>query len=299
MINPTASWKTTPLTPVFGAIVEDVSLADVARTDGFFRLRALFEEHSALLFRGQDITDEDHLALARRFGTIEDRLADERTSDDAYKVPKVSNVRADGKLTAADDLHTLHLKANFLWHADSTFLPVPALTNILIGRVVTKSGGATELASTRAAWAAMPESLKARVRGRGIRHRYSHSRAQISPELAKLPMFHKWPDQHWKSVWTNPVNGKEALYIASHAFAVDGYDAAESAALLRELMEFCTQPDFTYSHSWQAGDVLIWDQRAVLHRGTPWPEDQPRTLSSLCVSASDADGLGTMHIMPQ
>lgn len=288
-------WNVKPLTPTFGVTVEGVALAEVAHDEQFDKLRALFEEHSALLFRGQEITDEDHLALANRFGPIEDRLADEREPDEAYQVPKVSNVLETGALTGEEDLHTLHLKSNFLWHADSTFLPVPALTNILIGRVVTQSGGATELASTRAAWAAMPAALKAKIEGRGIHHRYSHSRAKISPELAKLPMFHKWPDQHWNAVWTNPVNGREALYIASHAFAVDGYSEAESEALLEELMTFATQPQFAYSHFWQPGDVLIWDQRAVLHRGTPWPMEQPRTLSSLCVSVTEADGLGDMR----
>ncbi|MEM7520301.1 MAG: TauD/TfdA family dioxygenase [Pseudomonadota bacterium] len=289
-------WKTKPLTPAFGVEVEGVALAHATHDAGFDTLRALFEEHSALLFRSQEITDEDHLALARRFGPIEDRLADERGPDDDYVVPKVTNVLADGGVTQADDLHSLNLKANFLWHADSTFLPVPALTNILIGRVVTSTGGATELASTRAAWAAMPEGLRNRIKGRGIHHRYSHSRAQISPELAKLPMFHKWPDQHWSSVWTNPVNGREALYIASHAFAVDGYNSDQSRALLDELLAFVTRPDFTYSHQWQPGDVLLWDQRAVLHRGTPWPTEEPRTLSSICTSATEADGLSEMRI---
>ncbi len=303
------TFSTHPLTPAFGAIVEGAAhasttgsdpaglLAEVSGGAGFDALRALFETHSAVLFRGQEISDAQHMALARQFGQIEDRLADERKPGEAYEVPKVTNVRADDVL-AEDDLHTLHLKANFLWHADSTFLPVPALTNILIGRVVTTQGGATELASTRAAWAAMPETLKARIRGRGIWHRYSHSRAQISPELADLPMFHKWPDQHWNSLWTNPVTGQEALYIASHAYAVDGYDAQESAALLAELFAFCTQPQFTYSHRWEVGDVLIWDQRAVLHRGTPWPFEEPRTLSSLCVSVCEADGLDRMRMPP-
>ncbi len=298
MKGQSTAWKTTPLTPAFGVVVEGVALAEVAQGTGFEDLRDLFEEHSALLFPGQDISDADHLALANRFGPIEDRLADERKPEDAYEVPKVSNVLEDGALTEADSLKMLNLQANFLWHADSTFLPVPALTNILIGRVVTKSGGATELASTRAAWAAMPEPMKARIRGRGIHHKYSHSRAQISPELAKLPMFHKWPDQHWNAVWQNPVNGHEALYIASHAFLIDGYSAEESAALLDELMRFCTQPAFTYSHKWRTGDVLIWDQRAVLHRGTPWPADEPRTLSSLCVSVTEKDGLSAMRMEP-
>ena len=92
------------------------------------------------------------------------------------------------------------------------------------------------------------------------------------------------------------MNGREALYIASHAYRVDGYDEAEGAELLDELMEFCTQPEFTYSHQWEVGDVLIWDQRAVLHRGRPWPDNQARTLSSICCSVTDADGVATMRM---
>lgn len=288
--------QTKPLNPNFGVEVSGLDLNEVSVEILFPQLRALFEEHSALLFRGQDVTDDKHLELAQLFGPIEDRKADERKPGEAFEIPKVSNVQDDSTTTAEMDLKTLNLKANFLWHSDSTFLPVPALVNILIGRVVTSEGGATELASTRAAWAMMPEVLKEKVRGRGIWHRYSHSRRKISPELADLPMFNKWPDTHWNAVWENPINGREALYIASHAFAVDGYDAAEGEALLEELTAYCTQPAFVYSHKWSVGDVLLWDQRAVIHRGTPWPYEQPRTLSSICCSVTEADGLDRMRI---
>ncbi|MFW8636022.1 TauD/TfdA dioxygenase family protein [Cribrihabitans pelagius] len=288
--------QTKPLTPHFGVEVSGMALSDVSAGQNFAELRALFEEHSALLFRAQDISNAEHMALAQLFGPIEDRKADERKPGEKFEVPEVSNVQKDGSTSGEMDLHTLNLKSNFLWHSDSTFLPTPALTNILIGRVVTTEGGATELASTRAAWAAMPEALKAKIRGRGIWHRYSHSRRKISPELAELPMFNKWPDQHWNAVWPNPVNGREALYIASHSFKVDGYDETESQALLDELMAYCTQPEFTYSHQWAVGDVLIWDQRAVLHRGTPWPYEQPRTLSSICASVTEDDGIGSIRM---
>lgn len=289
-------FQTTPLTESFGLDVSGIALADVVPGGHFDELRALFETHSALLFRRQDFDDAAHLELARAFGPIEDRKADERKKGEAFEIPKVTNVRADSALEGDDGMHKLHLESNFLWHADSTFMPVPSLTNILTARVVTKTGGATELASTRAAWAAMPEAMKSRIRERGIWHHYSVSRAKISPELAKHPMFHKWPATHWKALWTNPVTGEDALYIASHAYQVDGYSEAESRALLDELMAFCTQPRFTYSHNWQVGDVLLWDQRAVLHRGTPWPYDEPRTLSSICCSVTKADGVEHMRL---
>lgn len=287
---------TTPLTDSFGVEVSGVPLADIAPSGCFDELRALFEDHSALLFREQDFSDEAHMELAHAFGPIEDRKADERKDGDAFEIPKVTNIRADSSLADDMDMHRLHLEANFQWHSDSTFMSRPALTNILTARVVSTEGGATELASTRAAWAAMPKAMRAKVRDRGIWHHYSVSRAKISPELAKHPMFNKWPAAHWRSLWTNPVNNRDALYIASHAYAVDGYDDADGAALLEELIDFCTQPQFTYAHDWRVGDVLIWDQRAVLHRGRPWPEDQPRTLSSICVSATDADGVEEMRL---
>lgn len=288
-----------PLNPNFGVEVRGIDLMEVTHDALFPEIRALFEEHSVLLFRGQELTPEKHLELASFFGPIEDREADERKPGGAFKIPEVSNVLDDGSTSGEMDLKTLNLKANFLWHSDSTFLPTPSLINILVGRVVTSEGGATELASTRAAWAEMPADLKARIQGRGIWHRYSHSRKKISEELAKLPLYTKWPDQHWKSVWPNPVNGREALYIASHAFAVDGYNEAESEALLEELTAFCTQPRFVYSHRWAVGDVLLWDQRAVMHRGTPWPYEQPRTLSSICSTVRESDGIAAIRIEPE
>ncbi|RYG90317.1 TauD/TfdA family dioxygenase [Loktanella sp. IMCC34160] len=288
--------NTTPLNPHFGVEVTGIRLADVTADHLFPQIRALFEEHSALLFRKQDFSDEDHISLARLFGPIEDRQADERKPGETFSIPKVSNVGDDGTTFGEMDLKTLNLKSNFLWHSDSTFLPVPSLVNILIGRVVTTEGGATELASTRAAWAMMPESLKIRIRGRGIWHHFSHSRRRISPELGELPIFNKWPATRWNSIWENPINGREALYIASHAYKVDGYDDAESQALIDELTEYCTQPAFVYSHKWDVGDVLLWDQRAVLHRGTPWPYEQPRTLSSICCSVTEEDGVDRVRM---
>lgn len=290
------SFETTPLTPRFGVEVHDADLGNVSDAD-FIEIRALFEEHSVLLFRDQKVDDAAHIALANRFGPIEDRLADERPKDEAFKVPEVSNVTEKGTTTGEMDLHTLNLKANMLWHADSTFLPVPALTNILIGRIVTKSQGETQLASTRAGWADMPAEMQEKLRNAVVHHRYSHSRARISPELAALPMFQKWSDQQWRAVWTNPVNGREALYLASHAFAIDGLDVGEATELIDAAIAWTTQDQYVYSHAWRENDVLIWDQRAVLHRATPWNYKEPRKLSSICVSATTYDGVDGMRPM--
>lgn len=285
----------TPLTPRFGLRIDGIDLHDVTADHLYPEIRAAFEEHSLLYFPGQRLDRDTHMALARLFGPLEDRYPEQRKKGEGYKVPEVSNVTAEGGVTGEMDLHTLNLKANMLWHCDSTFLPVPALTNILTAEVVTTEGGATEFACTRAAFADMDPARQALLRGLRIRHRYSHSRARISPELAKLPMFNKWPDTCWPAVWKNPVNGREAVYVASHAFAVEGMDDAEGAAFIEALVADCTRPEYVYAHRWQVGDVLIWDQRAVMHRGTPWPYDQPRKLVSICTSVTEADGLAAMR----
>jgi len=284
---------TEPLSARFGVVVScDL---DTASDQDLAALRPLFERHSALLFRRQSLSDAGHLRLARVFGEIEDRNADTRAPGDAFEIPQVSNVTASG--TSGDmDLQTLNLRANMLWHADSTFLPRPALANILVARTVTSTGGATELASTRAAFADMTAEEQAALRALRFRHHYAESRRKISAELAELPMFHKWPPQTWPAVWRNPVTGEEAVYVASHAYAVDGMADDAARAYLEALIARCTAPDYVYAHHWTVGDVLIWDQRAVLHRGTPWPLEEPRVLSSLCVSVTDADGLAAMRV---
>lgn len=270
--------------------------ANTITEDNFHLVREAFEQHSALLFRRQALTDESHLRIARLFGPIEDRKADERRPGESFDIPKVSNVTEDGSTTGEMDLQTLQLQANFQWHCDSTFMPVPALVNILTARIVTETGGATELASTRSAFSDMSEDRRTELRSTLLTHHYSHSRKRISAELAALPMFHKWPAQKWPAVWKNPVNGCEAVYVASHAFAVNGQEGEEPQEWINQLVAECTQAQYVYAHNWQVGDVMIWDQRAVLHRGTPWPYDQPRTLSSICSSATSSDGLDEMRL---
>ncbi len=282
--------RTTPLHPDFGVEIHGVDLRTVTRAEGYPEIRDAFDAHSLLLFRGQNLTDAEQLAFARLFGPLEDR--------DALPEPAmtfVSNVKDDGSVTAEQDLHTLNLKANQLWHTDSTFLPAPALANVLQARVVTATGGETEYVSTRAGWNRLDPALKERLRNAVLHHRFAHSRARIDPELAKLPKFTKWKDQSWRAVWRNPANGAEALYIASHVFAVEGMEAAEGEALVDRLIAAMTPPEAIYTHRWAPGDLIVWDERATLHRGRPWPYGEPRKLASICVTATSADGLETVR----
>ena len=108
-----------------------------------------------------------------------------------------------------------------------------------------------------------------------------------------------WPETAWPAVWPNPVNGEEALYIASHVCGVVGMGEREGRQLIDKLVAFSTEPTRIYSHRWSSGDVIIWDERATMHRGRPWPYDQERTLASICITASEVDGLEKAPVIPR
>ncbi|MDP7151408.1 MAG: TauD/TfdA family dioxygenase [Paracoccaceae bacterium] len=288
---------TSPLHPDFGLIVHDVDLREVSADHLWPELRHAFETHSALLFRNQDFDDATHLKIASLFGPIENREAMAKGRDLPFDIPKVSNETGDG-VSDPEGLHTLNLQANMLWHTDSTFLPIPALVNILTARVVPASGGGqTELASTRTGWATIPARLKEVLQDAIIWHRLSNSRDRISRELGALPEMRQWPDRPWKAIWPNPVTGEDSLLIASHSFAIEGIGLAEGQAIIDQAIAHCTRPECVYSHEWQVGDVLIWDERAILHRGQPWNYDEARTLSSICCSVTEADGLAKVRVI--
>ncbi|MEM1159623.1 MAG: TauD/TfdA family dioxygenase [Pseudomonadota bacterium] len=276
---------TTPLHPDFGVEIHGVDLRDATADTLYPQIRAAFEHHSLLLFRGQDWSDDDILRVGRLFGPIENR------TDGPDFVSRVSNVQPDGTVMPPDAMRLKDLRANMLWHTDSTFLPTPSLANILTARVVPDEGGTTELVSTRAGFARLPAELRDRLRAARIRHDYRHSRAKIDPDLAEEAHITKWDGSWWRAVWPNPVTGAEGVYIASHACEVDGMDRAADLALIDEVVAALTTEQAIYSHQWQVGDVLIWDERATLHRGMPWPYEQARTLVSVCITAGSADGL--------
>ena len=286
--------KTTALHHDFGIQVDGIDLRQVTADSGYPAIRELFETHSLLLFRDQQIDDETHRRLCRLFGPLEDR-SQGRSEPDPGDMGGVTNVKRDGSLADADDLRMLNLRANMLWHTDSTFLPIPALINMIVARVVSDSGGATEFVSSRAAFESFDPALQQQLEQTVFRHRYSHSRRRISAALAEEPLFTMWPDQYWRGVWQNPVNGRKALYIASHACGIEGVSDETAQPFIDDLIERATTPERVYAHEWQVGDVIVWDERAVLHRGTPWPLDQERSLSSYCVTASEADGLASVR----
>jgi alpha-ketoglutarate-dependent 2,4-dichlorophenoxyacetate dioxygenase len=283
-----------PLGPGFGAELRGLGLADVASDDAAYaEVRAAFEEHSVLVFRGQEVTDELQLAFSRRFGPPEVTKVGSQGTGSHFVI--LSTIGPDGKVVPPDHRLSLRNKANQLWHTDSSFKRVPALTSILSARIIPANGGETEYVSTRLAYERLDPGLRNRLQNSFAWHDYAHSRGQIAPDLASPEERAALPPQCWRMVWNNPVNGRGAIYLASHACAVEGMEKAAGEKLIDELMAFATAPDTTYLHEWRNGDVVMWDNRATMHRGRPWPAHEARLMVRTTISATAADGVDTMR----
>lgn len=283
-----------PLGPGFAAELRGVTLGDVASDDAAYAaVRAAFEEHSVLVFRAQQVTDEIQLAFSRRFGPPEVTKVGSQGTGSHFVI--LSTIGADGKVVPADHRLSLRAKANQLWHTDSSFKRVPALASVLSARIIPARGGETEYVSTRLAFERLDAALRNKLQNSFAWHDYAHSRNQIAPDLASPEERAALPPQCWRMAWTNPVNGRGAIYLASHAYAVEGMDAAAAKKLIDELMETATETGTSYLHQWREGDVVMWDNRATMHRGRPWPAHEPRLMMRTTISATAADGVAAMR----
>jgi alpha-ketoglutarate-dependent 2,4-dichlorophenoxyacetate dioxygenase len=287
-----------PLGPGFGAELRGVTIADVAADDAAYReVRAAFEEHSVLVFRGQEVTDDTQLAFSRRFGPLE--ITKVGSLGAGTNLAILSTIGADGKVVPADHRLALGNKANQLWHTDSTFKRVPAFASVLSARIIPPRGGETEYVSTRLACERLEPATRKRLAESFAWHDYAHSRGKIAPDLANPEERAALPPQCWRLVWKNPANGRSALYIASHAYAIEGMEQKAAQQLLDALIEGATAPGLSYVHSWRSGDVVMWDNRATMHRGRPWAAHEARLMIRTTISATAADGTDSVRFSPR
>jgi len=283
-----------PLGPGFAAELRGVTLADIATDDAAYAAaRAVFEDHSVLVFRGQQVTDEGQLAFSRRFGPPEVTKVGSLGTGSHFVI--LSTIGPDGKVVPPDHRYALRNKANQLWHTDSSFKSVPALTSVLSARTIPARGGETEYVSTRLAFERLNPALRKKLENSFAWHDYVHSRGKITADLASPEERAALPPQCWRMVWKNPVNGRSAIYLASHAYAIEGMDPGEGKKLIDELTEAATAPGTSYVHEWKNGDVVMWDNRATMHRGRPWPAHEARLMVRTTISATAADGLESMR----
>ena len=276
-----------PIDATLGAVVTEVALA---RMDAsvWKTVEAAFHAHAVLVFPGQHLTEAEQVAFANRFGEIE-LLA----PDPAQKAVGISNQKADGTVLAPDEHRFKSLRGNEGWHTDSSYMPLAAKASVLSAQVVPSADGETEWADMRAAYEALPEATRRRIARLSAHHSLYHSQAKIGHvvEAGAGYGFHTKGAPLRPLVKVHPVTGRPALYIGRHAYGIPGLPEAESEALLSELVDFACRPPRTYAHRWQPGDVVIWDNRCVLHRARPYDYREPRVMRHTRVAGNPASEL--------
>ncbi len=279
-----------PLGPGFGVEVRGVTMLDVAiDADAYKAVREAFETHSLLVFRDQPIADDIQVAYSRAFGPLELTKAASLGENSFYS--RLTNVGRNGEIVPPTDRQVLVAQANALWHTDSSFKKTPALASVLTARVLPGADGDTEFTSTRLAWERLPADMQERLKNAVATHSYANSRDQIHPDLANAEERKALPPVRWRLNWRNPANNRRALYVASHAYAIDGMDDRDARQMLAQLLDEATRREFVYTHKWRTGDAVMWDNRAMLHRGRPWDYAKERSMVRTTISATVADGL--------
>lgn len=274
----------------FVAAVEGVDLRKPVSDGDFNALLRALHEHGVLILPGQEIDDAQQVAFSRRFGPLEVSIRKDRPR--AARLPEISdisNVDEHGRLLQPDDERRAYNIGNQLWHTDSSFKPTPAMASLLSGREVPPpgSGGETEFADLAAAWDALPDAKRRVLDGLVAEHSIVYSRRLTGYDRFTPEELQTLKPVQQAVVRTHPATGRKNLYLGSHASHILGWPEEEGRALLRELVEFATQPQFAYAHVWRPKDLVIWDNRRVLHRGRPWRDlEQRRVMRRTTVAGS-------------
>jgi len=258
-----------PLPVGFGAKVTGLRLATMS-DEVFAGLYRTWLDHGLLIFPGQFLSKAQQVAFGARFGRLE------------FTIIPISNVRDDGRLREPDDAWVRVLRGNQAWHIDSTYVPVQSKGALLSAHVVTPHGGGTEWADMAGAYDALPEAMKARIDGLSAYHSMRRSQALVGDD-------YKAGEEHGgygsdaapplrPIVKVHPETGRKALTLGRHAYGIPGLTEGESEALLDELMALACRPQHVWAHRWRPGDMAIWDNRRMMHRGQPWDLSVPRIM---------------------
>ncbi|HXT82204.1 MAG TPA: TauD/TfdA family dioxygenase [Acetobacteraceae bacterium] len=257
------------LHPLFCAEIGGVDTGRPMDITTFAEIRAAFEEYSVLVFHEQSLDDERQIAFSQRFGPLE--VSGKANPATGTHFARQSNLDiGTGAVIPPEDRRMIYQKGNYLWHSDSSFRAVPSLCSLLSARVVPPEGGNTEFASMRAAYDELPDDVERKLEGLIAEHSLIYSRGTVSEGVLTPEMKAELPGAWQSMVRVNPVNGRKAVYAGAHASHVIGWPRAEGRTFIQWLNEFATQPRFCYAHAWQEGDLVIWDNRATLHRATAY-----------------------------
>ena len=283
-LGPSMGLSIRQLHPLF---VGEVSGVDVGRPIDAATLAALnaaIDRYAVLVLPGQDLDDERQMAFARNFGELE------LPRSGAAKVKRrlraeiadISNLDEESQVRGRDDPRRFDQLGNRLWHTDGSFRRIPAALSMLYAHRVPgpspRGNGETEFADMRAAYDALDEQRKEEMDDLVALHDIAWSRGQLGFSELLFGEKQVLPPVPQRVVRTHPGSERKVLYVAAHASEIVGWPVPEGRLLLRELIEHATQREFVYRHDWRQGDLVIWDNRATMHRGRGFDETRIRDL---------------------
>ena len=256
------------LHPLFAAEVSGVKLSPAITDAQVAELHQAINQYAVLILRDQKFDDDELLETGKRFGSIAPPR--NHRSGDRLKhgvLADISNLDQKGELRTLDDHRRLDGLANQLWHSDASFRPIAGELSMLYAHVIPPEGGDTEFADLRAAYDELDEDLKAIIEGKVAEHSILHSRGLLGYTGYTEAERALVPEVRHPLVRTHPGSGRKTLYMGSHASHIIDMPVPDGRLLLRELTEHATERRFVHRHTWQVGDLVIWDNRCTLHRG--------------------------------
>ncbi len=267
-----------PLHTDFGARVTGVDLRTPLSPDVLDEIRAAIDTYSFLCFPDQPFDDDRQVAFTRQLGEPEFNHVKFGQEGIVEYLGTIGNVQPDGSKLGNSHKKTVFMTGNNVWHTDSSFRKIPALLSIMCAYEVPDEDGITEFVSTRAAYARLPTAEQDRIDPLIAVHDYVYSRSKVAPDAVTPSHAASLPPVEQKLVRRNPRTGAKNYYVGSHARNIVGWSDSDSRALLDGLLAHAVGPAHVYGHAWQPGDLVIWDNRCLLHRGTGYDADKYRRL---------------------
>ena len=270
-----------PLHPVFVAEVQGIDLRQPIDADLAAEIEAALDEFAVLVFRDQVLDESQQMAFTHTLGPVDMGLLKVLQRRSRFKeagMIDISNVDLESQILERDDPRLITMLANQLWHSDSSFKQPSAKYSLLLACILPEQGGETEFADMRAAYDTLPDEAKEEIEGLVAEHSAFHSRIQLGDQQYTSEDLAKYPTVEWPVVRTHPGSQRKTLFIGAHATRIVEWPVPEGRLLLAELLEHATQRRFVYRHTWRPDDLVIWDNRAVLHRGRRYDLSRRREL---------------------
>jgi alpha-ketoglutarate-dependent 2,4-dichlorophenoxyacetate dioxygenase len=270
-----------PQQPTFAGEVSEIDITRPISREDAAAIEAGMDRYAVLVFHGQDITDAQQLAFTLNFGELESYKSPGhiRKREDNRLGPGIadfSNLDKQGNIMSAEDRVWFFKLGDHLWHSDSSFRPVPAKYSLLSGRIIPSWGANTELADMRAAYDALDARTKAEVEDLICEHSVMYSREAIGFTNLTPEEVAAFAPVRQRLVRVHPVTGRKSLFLSAHAGAIVGWTVPEARMFLRDLTEHATQREFVYSHAWRPHDLVMWDNRATMHRARRFARNEVR-----------------------